>query len=440
MAVAVSAVWKMRSAENGVCGILLMLVVLGCVVGKPVEVGDVLGCDCVNLGLMEGDHEAVCGEDGLMYATGCVALCQDVRVQGKVSEGCGNWGGVGIAHPEHFGEEAGAAGKFAHMGFRYLGVANRTRQAALHKRFMEVGRVEGGDVKREEFSKWRKGQAKGKENQLAAQVDMMYTSDGHVYGRNSPVTTELWEVQNPLRRGLRQMERGSTREEETQFLSIFGDNGADDRAEVTDTKQEPFKQIGYIDPIGCTGSLVGRRHVLTAGHCTYSLEHGVWYPVTFRFSPAKTKDSRPYGTVEYENIMVKGCFTTAGLPECDFAVIYLKEDIGDKTGYFGVGLDCDSSSVNLHIAGYPSDKPDQSMWKESCGSASVSCSPDPKLIVHACDVVEGTSGSPLWDDTNKVRAIHKGAVFTRDLRYGNIAVYITPYVHDNIKQWLDQSG
>lgn len=217
------------------------------------------------------------------------------------------------------------------------------------------------------------------------------------------------------------------------YLQIYGDNGLDDRVRVTDTTYEPWRRVGFVEPSGCTGTMIGPRHVLTSAHCVYDIQANQ-FDLGIKFIPALMGEQRPFGWTSASHVLVKSCFLASGLRECDFAVIVLKEAIGTNTGWFGIGLDCSSKSVNLETAGYPADKPKGTMWRESCGASRVACDEDPGLVQHNCDMTDGMSGAPLWDAAQNIRAIHRGYIFGR-----NIAVYITPFVFDNLMSWTSYS-
>jgi V8-like Glu-specific endopeptidase len=120
-------------------------------------------------------------------------------------------------------------------------------------------------------------------------------------------------------------------------------NGQDTRTRRFDNTVYPFRAMGQIGGglnSGCSGTLVGRRHVLTAAHCLYDVEDDVW-TLGGRFRPGRegtcnTAACEPYG--EHRGTWY---FTPAqwrasdNAWNFDYGLIVLEGTPGSQTGWLG---------------------------------------------------------------------------------------------------------
>lgn len=200
----------------------------------------------------------------------------------------------------------------------------------------------------------------------------------------------------------------------------------------------PFNVIGLLEN-GCTGTLVGPCHVLTAGHCIYSHERGE-YNRFMGFHPGQNDVFRGPMVASKDFRVSEGWLWHEDF-NADYAIISLQERVGSLVGWMGFGYNLEEEILGLNIAGYPADKAPGSMWFDYCSNVRFDYHAI-QTINHGCEVSEGNSGSPMWvyaKDTGfrEIRAIHSGArVTTRGgVPYASV---ITPAVTADLKSMIEQ--
>lgn len=200
----------------------------------------------------------------------------------------------------------------------------------------------------------------------------------------------------------------------------------------------PFNVVGNMQN-GCTGTLVGPCHVLTAGHCVYSHERKE-YSTQLSFYPARNGGNsvRPRGWKDYR---VSPNWLQFKDYNADYAIVSLKEKVGTELGWMGFGYNLREEVVGLNIAGYPIDRPAGTMWFDYCDNVRFDYDTE-RIIRHGCQVVEGNSGSPMWvfnkeTGFREIRAVHNGARITDR---GNVpyASVINPAVTTQLQSWIRQ--
>jgi glutamyl endopeptidase len=176
--------------------------------------------------------------------------------------------------------------------------------------------------------------------------------------------------------------------------------GADQRVQIVGTTSYPARAIGMISRNGsqwCTGWLISKDTILTAGHCVNSggngTTNGAWYG-GLRFSAGRNGPSAPYGYCGVRSTTSFVGWVRDGSEEHDAAVVKLNCSIGTRVGWFGQWWQTASlNGLFTRVQGYPGDKP-QTQWL-STGSVTASTT---FQIFYQNDTVGGMSGSPIWQN------------------------------------------
>ncbi|WNJ95393.1 trypsin-like serine protease [Vibrio ruber] len=204
-------------------------------------------------------------------------------------------------------------------------------------------------------------------------------------------------------------------EEDIQGVVI----GRDDRTRITNTTASPYKYIGHIS-VGCTGTLIGSKYVLTAGHCVAN-GRGSWYK-NLDFAAGQNGSTKPWGTTGWKTAVTTKAWFNNRNSNYDYALIVLQKAPHGGSSGWGV-----YSGGTHSVTGYPGDKTRWTLWTDSGATNAISS----YRICYTMDTAGGESGSGIRDSSNIVRGIHTTGSSSR-----NCGTRMTSSVYNALKEWI----
>jgi glutamyl endopeptidase len=173
--------------------------------------------------------------------------------------------------------------------------------------------------------------------------------------------------------------------------------GADGRAKEGVPTTYPWRAIVYMtsDQGQCTGFMLSRDVVVTAGHCVYDRTTGGGWADSVRVVPAKDGASEPYGscTASWLDVWTTYAYISTGTADTDYGLVKLTCDIGNTVGWFGWWYQTAENLVGqqFFVEGYPGDHPAQMWWDGDVVNQQTA-----NRMFYSIDTEHGESGSPVY--------------------------------------------